>query len=180
MRRVLREEYQELRLGARAWIALLAALVATAALAMDASALTINTVPVSFPGITLNGTDQTVATSGSTWRADGDGTPEPWHINVSSTDFDNGAGKTIAVSNFEIRLLDGNILVVTGPPSPKPVSTQTSFASLSGTDLKIATANAAEGQESYDVTPDFRLTVPASTYTGNYSATVTIAMVVGP
>ncbi len=169
-----------MRPGAGVWIAVLAALLATMAVVLDVNALTINTAPISFPASTLNGTDQTVTTSGSTWRADGEGNPEPWHINVSSTDFTNAASKTIAVSNFEIRLLDGNIVVVTGPPSPKPASTQTTFTSLSGTAVQITTADAAQGQESYDVTPDFRLTVPASTYTGNYSATVTIAMVIGP
>ena len=166
--------------GAGVWLALLAALLATGALAMKASAITISTVPITFPLTTLNGTDVTATTSGSTWRADGELNPAPWHINVSSTDFTNADSKTIAVSNFEIRLLDSNIVVVTGPPSPKPSSTQTSFTSLSGTDLRIATATAAGGVNVYDVTPDFRLTVPADTYTGDYSATVTITIVAAP
>ena len=166
--------------GLGVWIAVLAALLATGALAMKANAITISTAPITFPLTTLNGTDQTATTSGSTWQADGEGLLAPWHINVTSTDFDNGAGKTIAVSNFEIRLLDANIVVVTGPPSPKPTSTQTSFTPLSGTDLKIATATAAGGDNIYDLTPDFRLTVPAATYTGDYTATVTITIAAGP
>jgi hypothetical protein len=169
-----------LKPGTGVLIALLAALLATGALAMKASAITISTVPITFPFTTLNGTDVTANTSGSTWQADGEGNPAPWHINVSSTDFTNAASKTIAVSNFEIRLLDANIVAVTGPPNPKPSSTQTSFTPLSGTELKIATANAAQAVNLYDLTPDFRLTVPAETYTGDYSATVTITIVAGP
>ena len=169
-----------MRPGTGVWIAVLAALLATGALALKASAITINTVPITFPPTTLNGADVTATTSGSTWQADGEGLLAPWHINVSSTDFTNAESKTIAVSNFAIRLLDSNIVVVTGPPSPKPSSTQTSFTSLSGTDLRIATATAAGGDNVYDLTPDFRLTVPAATYTGDYSATVTITILNGP
>ena len=166
--------------GTGVWIAVLAALLATGALAVKASAITISTVTITFPLTALNGTDVTATTSGSTWQADGEGLLAPWHINVTSTDFTNADSKAIAVSNFEIRLLDSSIVVVTRPPSPKPTSTQTSFTSLSGTDLRIATATAIGGDNIYDLTPDFRLTVPAATYSGNYSATVTITILAGP
>ena len=169
-----------MRPGTGVWIALLAALLATGALAMKASAFTLSTVPVAFPLTALNGTDVTATTSGGTWRADGEGNNQPWHINVSSTEFTNAESKTIAVSNFEIRLLDASIVVVSGPPNPKPVSTQTSFIALSGTDLKIASATPAGGNNVYDLTPDFRLTVPAESYSGDYSATVTITIAAGP
>ena len=45
---------------------------------------------------------------------------------------------------------------------------------------KIASAALDEGDGVYDLTPDFRLTVPAETYGGNYAATATIAINVGP
>ena len=166
--------------GIGVWIALLAALLATGALAMKVSAFTLSTVPVTFPGTTLNGADTTSSTSGGTWQADGQGLNQPWHINVSSTDFTNAASNTIAVSNFEIRLLDSSIVVASGPPNPKPSSTQTTFIALSGTDVKIASATPAGGNNVYDLTPDFRLTVPAETYTGDYTATVTITIAAGP
>ncbi len=162
------------------WPALLAALFIAGVFALQASALSLTTVPITFPGITLSGAGQTATTSNGTWRASGDEIPAPWHVNVASTDFDNGAGRTIAVSNFEIRLLDANIVAVSGPPNPKPSSTQTTFAPLSGTDLKIVSANPAEGNRAFDLTPDLRLTVPADAYSGNYSATVTITILNGP
>ena len=90
-----------------------------------------------------------------------------------------GGTKTIAVSNFQIRLQDGNIVVVSGDTN-KPISTQTTFASLSGTALKIASAAVGEGDGVYDLTPDFQLTVPAETYIGRYEATVTITISAGP
>ncbi len=166
------------RLGV--WCALLAALLTAGVFALQASALSLTTVPITFPGLSLTGADQTATTSNGTWQADGEGDPAPWHVNVSSTDFDNGAGKTIAVSNFEIRLLDANIVVVSGPPNPRPSSTQTTFAALSGTDLKIVSATAAAGRNAWDITPDLRLAIGSESYAGNYSATVTVAIAVGP
>ncbi len=255
------------------WRALAAALFTAAVLVLKASALTLTTVPIAFPGVTLSGADQTANTSNATWRADGEDNPAPWHVNVSSTDFGidevqrayNDAtagtftltfsgqttadiaynasaatvesalealstitdvtvtgvgtsgdpwvvifvnpgkqnvaemtaddtnltggtstilttteGRTIGVSNFEIRLLDANIVVVSGAPNPKPTSTQTIFAPLSGTDLKIVSATAAAGRNAWDLTPDLRLAIESASYSGNYSATVTIAIAVGP
>ena len=78
-------------------------------------------------------------------------------------------------------MLDANIAYVSGIDNINiPVSTQTSFASLSGSPLKIASAASGEGEGVYDLTPDFRLTVPAETYTGTYTATVTVAISAGP
>lgn len=155
------------------------AFAAAWALLPEAAALTITTAPISFTAVVLNGAAQTVAGSTSAWRADADGETGGWNVTVTATDLDNGVGNTIPVSNFEIRLLDTNIVLVSGQ-SQGPISTQTSFVPLSGTPLKIASAVADEGDGIYDLTPDFQLTVPAQTYTGNYSATVTVDISVGP
>ena len=160
------------------WLAVGAALCAVALLVMEAAALTITTAAISFPDVTLDGDSHTVDGSTSAWRADAVGETGGWKVTVSSTDFDNGSGKTIAVSKFQIRLLDANIVWVSG--GIKPTSTQTTFTALSGTALKIASAAVGEGNGVYDMTPDFRLTVPAETYTGNYTATVTVDISAGP
>ncbi len=161
------------------WLAAAAALVAAAMVVTHAAALTITTAAITFPGVTLDGTDQTVNGSTSAWQADATGEAGGWNVTVASTDFDNGAGKTIAVANFEIRLLDANIARVSGDTS-SPVSTQTTFAALSGTAVKIASAAVGEGNGVYDLTPDFQLRVPAETFTGSYTATVTVAISAGP
>jgi len=256
------------------WLAVAAALIAATVLALEASALTITTGPITFPDVTLDGTDQTVNGSTSAWRADAAGESGGWNVTVASTDLEGGevqevsnnaaggtftltfdgqttaaidynasastvesalealsnitdvsikgsgtsgdpwvvtfvdpgrqnvaemtaddtnltAGtstitttveggtKTIAVANFEIRLLDASIVVVSGDTN-KPVSTQTAFASLSGTARKIASAAVGEGDGVYDLIPDFRLTVPAETYIGSYEATVTVTISAGP
>jgi hypothetical protein len=160
------------------WLAVGAALSAVALLVMEAAALGITTAAISFPNVTLDGDPHTVVGSTSPWRAAAVGEDGGWNVTVASTDFDNGGGKTIDVSNFEIRLLDTNIVLVSG--GTKPTSTQTTFTALSGTALKIASAASGEGNGVYDMTPDFSLTVPAETYAGNYTATVTVSISAGP
>ena len=111
------------------WVAIGVAVIAAAVLVAQAAALTISTAAITFPNVTLNGASQTVLDdSTSAWRADAVGENGGWNVTVSSTDF-NGSGKTIAVSNFEIRLLDTDIVWVSG--GTKPTSTQTTFAALS-------------------------------------------------
>ena len=161
------------------WLAAVAALVAAAVLVTHAAALSITTAAITFPEITLNGSDQTVAGSTSAWQADASGESGGWNVTVASTDFDNGSGKTIAVSNFELRLLDANIVRVSGDTNA-PASTQTTFTSLSGSALKIVSAAVSESDGVYDLTPDLRLTLPAETYTGSFTATVTVSISVGP
>lgn len=168
-----------MRIALSLWLATAVALVATVALVTNVAALTITTAPITFPEVTLNGVDQTVNGGTSAWQANATGESGGWHVTVASTDFDNGASKIIAVAQFEVRLLDSNIVRVSGDING-PVSTQTVFAPLSGTTLKVASAAVGEGDGVYDLTPDLRLTVPAETYNGNYTATVTVAINAGP
>jgi hypothetical protein len=162
------------------WLAAGAALSVVALLVMEAAALTINTAAISFPDVALDGDPHTVDGSTSAWRADAAGETGGWNVTVSSTDFDNGSGKAIAASNFQIRLLDASIVWVSGDDINMPTSTQTTFTALSGTGLKIASAAVGDGNGVYDMTPDFQLTVPAETYAGNYTATVTVDITAEP
>jgi hypothetical protein len=265
------------RLALRAGLITAAALAAAVTLVTSAAALSINTAAITFPGVTLDGTDKLVAGSTSAWPADATGENGGWKVTVASTDFGidevqsvsvgaatagtftltysgqttgsitwnasaadvatalkalsniedtdvttSGAGlpgapvvvtfvgllgkqnvaqmtitptgltggtaavitttqgRTIAVANFQVRLLGDNITWVSGDAINLPASTQTDFASLSGTPIKIASAAVGEGNGVYNMTPDFRLTVPAETYIGSYTATVAVTISAGP
>ena len=145
----------------------------------EATALNIVTAPISFSA-NLTGSDQTVSTT-STWNALAASDLGGWNVTVSSTDFADGGSETIPVSNFEIRMLDANIVRTAGSPI-LPTSTQTTFAALSGTPLKIVSADSGEGEGDYDLTPDFQLALAADMYvgTGTYTATVTVTITSGP
>ncbi len=264
-----------MRLALRAGLVTAAASAAAVTLVAYAAALGITTAAITFPGVTLDGTDKLVAGSTSAWPADATGENGGWKVTVASTDFGidevqsvnrgtstggnfpltyatkpttaidynaaasavksaleslegnpivnvivtgtgtvgdpwlvtfvnpgkqnvaemtaNSAslvggtatvtttthGRTIAVANFQVRLLDANIVKVSGDAN-KPASTQTGFASLSGAALKIASAANGTGNGVYDMTPGFQLTVPAETYIGSYTATVTVTISAGP
>lgn len=161
------------------WFAVAAALVTAAVVVLPAAALSITTAAITFPDVTLDGTDQTVDDSTIAWQADATGESGGWKVTVASTDFSSAEGKTIAVANFQIRLVAGNIVRVSGDING-PASSQTTFAPLSGTALKIASAAVGNGNGVYDMTPDFRLTVPAETYAGSYTVTLTVAISAGP
>ena len=161
------------------WLAVLIALALTSLLTTHSSALTISTSAVSFPGVLLNGYDQNVLGATSAWQVDATGEVGGWSATVSAADFTNGAGGVIHVSNLEIRLADSNIVLVSGDPT-LPASTQTTYAALSGVGLKFISAASGTSDGVYDITPEFRLTVPAETYIGNYTSTLTITVSAGP
>lgn len=160
-------------------VTIILVIIVLMAAANKAAALSISTSPVTFPTVTLNGTDQTITGSTSAWQADANGETLGWNITVSSSVLENGLGKTITSQALMIRLLDENILWVSGEENG-PVSTQTSYTNLSVTPIKIASAAAGSGNGVYDLTPDFQINIPAEAYVGTYNATLTISINAGP
>jgi len=141
--------------------------------------LSVDTYPIAFPAVSLNGLDQTVDASPSAWRAvDARGTGAGWNVTLTSTDF-TAAGGSIAVSNFKVQLLQSRVTTVSG--DTPPLTQVASFQTLSATaPLKVLAAPPGTGMGSYDFTPDFRLTVPASTAPGEYQASVVVSVNSGP
>jgi hypothetical protein len=132
---------------------------------------------IPFGSVALTGSDQTVASTPAIWQArDARGTGDGWNVTLSSTNF-SGAG-SIDVANFKMRQLQASIVTVGG--NTAPTSLVTSFQSLSGTPLKVLAATGGAGMGTYDYTPDFQLTVPASAPAGSYTANVTVSINSGP
>ncbi|MCP4142187.1 MAG: hypothetical protein GY755_18235 [Chloroflexi bacterium] len=161
------------------WLAVFTALIFIGLLTTHSSALTILTSALSFPGVFLNGYDQSVLGVTSAWQVDATSEAGGWNAAISATEFTNGFGGVISVSNFEFRLADANISLVSGDPV-LPNSTQTSYTPLSGTALKFISAASGTGDGVYDFLPEFRLTVPAETYVGSYTSTITVSVNTGP
>lgn len=159
--------------------AVFSALVAAGLLFTHSAALSLTTSAVNFPGMTLNGYDQVLAGSTSNWQIDASGETGGWNATISATNFENGAGGVIPIGNMTFRLLDANTSLVSGDPT-LPVSMQTSFVSLSGTPLKFLSAVSGTSDGVYNFLPEFSLTVPAETYYGTYTNTITIALNTGP
>jgi hypothetical protein len=144
-----------------------------------ANALSISTNPISFGTIQLNGSEQVIAGSTAAWQADATDETGGWNVMISAGDFVNTDGKTIPVDQMQIKLEDMQIQRVSGDETG-PVSTQTTFVSLSSTPLKLLSSAESTGNGSYTFTPEFELSVPPETYSGNYSVTITVQINAGP
>ncbi len=138
------------------------------------------TSSITFANRNLDGGDGSVAGATGAWVSTNDTESGGWNLTVSSTDFENDSdpSRKISVGGFSIKLDDANVVTISG--NTKPSSTATAWIALSGTPLKIASAAVGQGIGQYDITPDFTLNVPAETFAGSYTGTVTIDMVTGP
>lgn len=124
--------------------------------------------------VTLDGTLKTSAGSlGLLDIVDARGTGAGWNVVVSSTNFADST-KTIDASGFKVPSAPA-VTTVAGNSAP------TSFSgALNGGGSKLLSAAADAGMGEYQATPGLGLSVPAATYAGNYTATVTETVTSGP
>ena len=147
--------------------------------------LSVTAADVTLSGVILDGTDKTsTSASGSnSWSAsDARGTGAGWNLTIVATDFSDGT-HTIDIAavgtKFKIQLLDGNITLTSGNTKPtSSVNTLTDIPKV--TPLKFVSAATDTGMGSYTLAPNFELELPASTYAGSYTSTITISAVTGP
>lgn len=141
--------------------------------------LSLSSKPIVFPAIALSAKDQTVDALPATWRAsDTSGNGNGWSVTLTGASFIAASG-TIPATGLKAQLLQSKVITVSGNAAPQ---TQVpSFQPLSATvPLKLLRAFAGTGMGTYDFTPDFRLTVPASTALGDYVASLVITISSGP
>ena len=163
----------------RVWLAINVVLVVAALGITHAAALTLATSSVIFPDVYLTGYDQTVLGVTTPWKVDASETIEGWNATISATNFENGFGGVIYISNLEFRLLNERITILSGNPV-LPTSTQIEFVPLSETALKFISTESGNGVGVYELIPEFRLRIPAETYAGSYISRLTVTISVGP
>ena len=99
------------------------------------------------------------------------------------TSIETATGDSIYTTNqeFKIQLLDANITLTSG--NTKPTSQATSLTAIPenpAAGLKFISAATDTGMGTYSVSPNFELEIPAQTYAGTYTSTVTITAATGP
>ena len=180
-------------LAVSAALAVLAIAAATvyaesASVTVTAGSLGITTDPVTLPGITLDGTDQTTSTTvgDNTWNAaDGRGTGGGWNVTIDATDFANGPDIIdVGSGDFKISLQDADVTVV-GGSTTKPTSSVTALTAIPenpAAALKILSAAAAgdAGRGSYDSKPLFSLTIGGTASAVAYTSTLAVTISAGP
>ncbi len=164
----------------------------TASVTISGGSLSVNAVKVSLSGVKSDVSDKilTSASESDSWSVvDARGTGAGWNLTIDATVFSDGGdpAKSIDISEsnlkFKIQLLDENITVTAGNTKPtSQVTSLTAIPTAGGSALKFVSAAADAGMGSYSIKPSFELEIPAETYVGEgtYTLTITIRAVSGP
>jgi hypothetical protein len=125
---------------------------------------------------TLDGTDHVVSWSALLGIVDARGSGAGWNLTVSSTNFSDGAGHTLApgsVSGVTSACQAGNACTDATNSVTYPIT-------ISGIAAKFFNASANTGLGKVNVTPSVAVAIPANAFAGTYTSTVTLAAVSGP
>jgi hypothetical protein len=101
---------------------------------------------------------------------DHQGNTTGWTASASATDFSDGAGHTIAISNASYT---PTTATVTGTATVTP----TTLPALSSTPTAVQTASAVAGDNTATWNPTISLTVPAAAVPGTYTSTLTQSVI---
>jgi WxL domain surface cell wall-binding len=167
-------------------IAAIALMAATAALAgtITATATVSGTSGVSLnlpsnPSIsdTLDGTDQTVSYAPVLGVVDARGSGAGWNLQISATNFSDGAGHTLAPGTVTA------VAQACHSGSSCTAATNSGITlplTISGAAAKFFNAAVNTGLGKVDVTPTVQVAIPGNTFAGTYTSTVTLAAATGP
>lgn len=140
-----------------------------------------------FPGVTLNGSAQTVNAALDAFEVnDSRGSGAGWKVTVEATQFaeHNGliyviGGRTLPASSLT---MPAPAVTADGTTSAAPaIQSGAPWAVDAGSAVKIASAAVDTGMGKYDFSStSLALTVPASAYAKTYRSDVTVSVVSGP
>lgn len=155
--------------------ALLALVIVPSATAAQFTFGVLTSSPVTAPGVTLNGDDQSVTFTIDTEINSANGNKSGWKVQASATTPTSGSYTLPA-------------LVVTGGSSScisgcsvNPTPTGVGYPiTLGGSATTIYNAAANTGTGDFDIANTYKVTVPANTIQGTYSSTVTLSGSTGP
>lgn len=145
----------------------------------------INSTPgnVSFPSVTLNGSNQTTTKTQAMDISDARGTGVGWNVTATSTYFTSG-GNTLPAGSVTIAssptvACDASVTCTTATNGiGYPYTMPDGATAPTATKMYNAAANSGLGAQT--VTPTWALAVPASAKAGSYTSTWTFSLVSGP
>ena len=166
--------------------AALALVTATAALAstLTATATVSGTAGISLTvpatasiSDTLDGTDQTASYSPLLNVVDARGSGAGWNLQISATNFSDGAGHTLAPGSVTAAVqachAGSSCTAATNSGITLPLA-------ITGAAAKFFNAAANTGLGKVDVTPTIQVAIPGNSFAGTYTSTVTLAAATGP
>lgn len=134
--------------------------------------------------VTLDGTNQTVADPFDISVNDPTGTGAGWNLQITSTTFSTGGAtpKTLSTSASSITgvnaVCDAGTCTAPTNDVTYPLTVPADATAPSAATFFSAAADSGMGD--FTVTPTFSVDIPANTYAGDYSSTVTITSATGP
>lgn len=176
-----------------------ATLVAAAAFAFPASALaataettgTVNAGSLSLTttatptfSATLDGTDQTPTYTLPMTVEDSTGSGAGWNTTITSTEFATGGEPARTLSTTASSMTGVTAACAEGtctdPTNATAYPLSVPAGAVAPTPVKFFSAAAETGLGEFTVTPTVAVSIPANTYAGTYTSTVTLASVSGP
>lgn len=146
----------------------------------------INSSPtnVTFPSVTLNGSNQTTSQTQTLDISDARGTGVGWNVTATSTLFTSG-GNTLPAGSVTIASTptvgcDASVTCTVATPSGMSYPYTLPSAAVAPAATKMYNAAANTGMGAQTVTPTWQLAVPASAKAGAYTSTWTFSLVSGP
>lgn len=157
----------------------------TATLSVNAGTLTeVNTITPA-PSLTLNGTDQTVTYTLAITETDATGSGNGWNLTITSTQFSTGGGTPKTLSATASTITGVTTACVTGSTCTDPTNGITypvtvPAGATAPTAVKFYNAAANSGMGKFTITPTVSIAIPANTFAGTYTSTISLAAVSGP
>lgn len=142
--------------------------------------------PAPIPTVTLDGTDHTATFSFGIDANDPTGTGSGWNVQLTSSHFVNANPTPQALSSSATTVTGINSATCKQGTCTAPTNS-VSYTSLTvpagatpPAAVKIFDAAANTGMGDFTVTPAFQISIPANTYAGTYSSTLTLSIANGP
>ncbi|MDQ2903839.1 MAG: WxL domain-containing protein [Chloroflexota bacterium] len=148
--------------------------------------LTESTTATPAPSATLAGIDQAVTYDIPITLTDLTGTGTGWNLTITSTQFTTGGGTPhlLATSASHITGVTSAHVGTDGYTDPSNLITYAPLlvpaAATAPTAVKFFNADVNTGRGTFTVTPTVSIALPANTFAGSYTSTVTLAVVSGP
>ena len=136
--------------------------------------------------LTTNGIAQTAPYALAITTTDATGSGSGWNLTITSTQFKTGATPTRTLSTAASSVTSvtavctGGQICTTMPQNAVTYPVAVPAGNTAPTAVKFYNASAASGIGTFDISTTIQITVPANTYSGTYTSTITLAYVSGP
>jgi DNA-binding beta-propeller fold protein YncE len=159
----------------------------TATSSLHPGVLSFVTTPanLTFPAVTLDGTDQSTSASLPLDIGDNTGTGAGWNVTITSTQFSDGSA-TLPSSATSVDTAPSASCDVGASCTPATLSANVTYpltipaGSTAPTATRLYSAAAGSGMGDQTIAPDFTLAVPADAAAGAYASDWTLSLVSGP